>query len=104
MGLCPEGLQAVQRVATEVGVDRRGASGELDGGLDSRAHRTGMVKAGMRPNIPAHSRNRPHPKRGRTRWCNAAIHALRRRVERTWAWEDTGKRWLLRFARLQQRH
>ena len=35
---------------------------------------------------------------------NAAIHALRMRVERTFAWEDKCKRLLLRFERIQQRH
>ena len=33
-----------------------------------------------------------------------AIHALRMRVERTFAWEDKCKRLLLRFERIQQRH
>jgi transposase len=33
-----------------------------------------------------------------------AIHALRMRVERTFAWEDKFKRLLLRFERIQQRH
>jgi hypothetical protein len=32
------------------------------------------------------------------------MHALRRRVERTLAWDDTFKRFLLRFERIQQRH
>jgi len=50
-GLFPEGRHALQRVAQEVGLDRRGASGHLDGGFDSRAHRTCMVKAGMIPHI-----------------------------------------------------
>jgi hypothetical protein len=35
---------------------------------------------------------------------NATIHALRMRVERTFAWEDKFKRLLLRFERIQQRH
>jgi hypothetical protein len=34
----------------------------------------------------------------------AVIHALRMRVERTFAWEDKFKRLLLRFERIQQRH
>jgi len=34
----------------------------------------------------------------------AAIHALRVHVERTFAWEDKFKRLLLRFERIQQRH
>src|SRR5438067_4483779 len=41
---------------------------------------------------------------GRKRLFNAAIHALRMRVERTFAWEDKFKRLLLRFERIQQRH
>src|SRR5438132_4671840 len=32
------------------------------------------------------------------------FHALRMRVERTFAWEDKFKRLLLRFERIQQRH
>ena len=38
------------------------------------------------------------------RLFNAAIHALRMRVERTFAWEDKFKRLLLRFERVPQRH
>jgi transposase len=43
-------------------------------------------------------------KRGRKRLFNAAIHALRTRVDRTFAWEDKFKRLLLRFEHIQQRH
>jgi transposase len=35
---------------------------------------------------------------------DAAIRTLRAQVERTFAWEDTFKRLLLRFERIQQRH
>jgi transposase len=49
-------------------------------------------------------RNRKTTKRGRKRFFNEAIHALRMRVERTFAWEDKCKRLLLRFERIQQRH
>jgi transposase len=38
------------------------------------------------------------------RLFNAAIHALRTRVDRTFAWEDKFKRLLLRFEHMQQRH
>ena len=44
------------------------------------------------------------PKRGRKRWFNAVMHALRERVKRTFAWEDKFQRLLLRFERIQQRH
>jgi hypothetical protein len=63
-----------------------------------------MVHAGMIPNLKANPRNRKRTKRGRKRFVNAAIHALRTRVDRTVAWEDTFKRVLLRVEHLQQRH
>src|SRR5713101_216718 len=78
MVLLPKGLKALKQVAKEVGLDLRGAYVNLDGGFDST--------------------------RNRKLFFNAAIHALRARVERTFAWEDKFKRLLLRFERIQQRH
>ena len=89
MVLLPKGLQALKQVAKEVGLDLRGAYVNLDGGFDSRTNRKCIFNAGMIPNIPENPRNRKRPKRGRKRFFNAAIHALRMRVERTFAWEDT---------------
>ena len=104
MVLLPEGLKALKRVAKEVGVDLRGAYLNLDGGFDSTHKRKCIFNAGLIPNIKEDPRNRKTTKRGRNRLFNAAIHALRLRVERTLAWEDKFKRLLLRFARIQQRH
>ena len=66
--------------------------------------RTCIFHAGLPPNIKENPRNRKTTKRGRKRVFNAAIDALRMRVERTFAWEDKFKRLLLRFERIQQRH
>ena len=104
MGLLPKGLKALKRVAKEVGLDLRGAYLNLDGGFDSRANRKCIFNAGMIPNIPENPRNRKTTKRGRKRFFNGTIHALRLRVERTFAWEDKFKRLLLRFEHIQQRH
>jgi transposase len=104
MVLLPEGLKALKRVAKEVGLDLKGAYLNLDGGFDSAHNRKLIFNAGMIPNIKENPRNRKGRKRGRRRLFNAAIHALRLRVERTFAWEDKFKRLLLRFERLQQRH
>jgi hypothetical protein len=104
MVLFPEGLKALKQVAKEVGVDLRGAYLNLDGGFDSKANRKAIFNAGMIPNIKENPRNRKTTKRGRTRLFNAAIHALRLRVERTFAWEDKFKRLLLRFEHIQRRH
>jgi hypothetical protein len=104
MTLFPEGLKALKQVAKEVGVALRGVSLNLDGGFDSVCNRKGIFNAGLIPTIPENPRNRKHPKRGRKRLFNTAIHALRLRVEQTFAWEDKFKRLLLQFERLQQRH
>jgi transposase len=104
MVLLPESLQALKKMAKEVGVDLKGASLNLDGGFDSAHNRKCISNAGLIPNMKENPRNCKHPKRGRKRLFNAAIHALRLRVERTFAWEDKFKRLLLRFERIQQRH
>ena len=102
--LFPEGLKALKKVAKEVGLDLRGAYLNLDGGCDSAHNRKCSFNAGLLPTIKENPRNRKHTKRGRKRLFNAAIHALRMRVERTFAWEDKCKRLLLRFERIQRRH
>ena len=104
MVLLPEGLQALKKVAKAVGVDLRGAYLTRDGGFDSAHNRTCIFNAGLIPNIKENPRHRKHTKHGRKRLFNAAIHALRMRVERTFAWEDKFKRLLLRFERIQLRH
>jgi transposase len=104
MILLPEGLKALKRVAKTVGLTLTGAYLNLDAGFDSTHHRTCMFNAGMIPNIKENPRHRKRTKRGRKRFFNAAIHALRTRVDRTFAWEHTFKRLLLRFEHLQQRH
>jgi hypothetical protein len=100
----PQSLHALKKVAKQVGLDLRGTYLNLDGGFDSKANRKCIFNRGLIPNIPENPRNRKHPKRGRKRLFNAALHALRLRVERTFALEDTFKRLLLRFERIQQRH
>jgi transposase len=104
MVLLPEGLKALKRVAKTIGLTLTGAYLNLDAGFDSTHNRKCIFNAGMIPNIKENPRNRQHTKRGRKRLFNAAIHALRTRVDRTFAWEDKFKRLLLRFEHLQQRH
>jgi transposase len=104
MVLLPEGLKALKKVAKQVGLDLRDAYVNLDAGFDSTYNRKCIFNAGMIPNITENPRNRKRTKRGRKRLFNAAIHALRTRVDRTFAWEDKFKRLLLRFEHMQQRH
>jgi hypothetical protein len=104
MILLPEGLKALKRVAKTVGLTLTGAYLNLDAGFDSTHNRKCIFNAGMIPNIKENPRNRKRTKRGRKRLFNETIHALRTRVDRTFAWEDTFKRLLLRFEHIQQRH
>ena len=102
--LLPEGLKGLKRMAKLTGLVLEGSYLNLDGGFDSTSNRKAIFNAGMIPNITENPRHRKRPKRGRKRWFNEAIHALRERVERTFAWEDKFKRLLLRFEHIQQRH
>jgi transposase len=102
--LLPQGLKVLKRVVKLTGLQLDGASLNLDGGFDSARNRKAIFNAGMIPNIKENPRNRKAPKRGRKRLVNEAMHALRERVERTFAWEDKFKRLLLRFESIQQRH
>jgi hypothetical protein len=104
MVLLPEGLKALKKVAKQVGLNLKDAYVNLDAGFDSTYNRKCIFNAGMIPNIPENPRQRKRNKRGRKRFFNAALHALRTRVDRTFAWEDKFKRLLLRFERIQQRH
>jgi transposase len=104
MILLPEGLKALKKVAKTVGLDLGGAYLNLDSGFDSKHNRKCIFNAGMIPNIKENPRNRKQMKRGRKRLFNEAIHALRTRVDRTFAWEDKFKRLLLRFEHIQHRH
>ena len=89
---------------SRVGSDLGGAYLNLDSGFDSKRNRKLIFNAGMLPNLKENPRNRKRTKRGRKRFFNAAIHALRTGVDRTFAWEDKFERLLLRFEPMQQRH
>src|ERR671915_1746484 len=102
--LLPEGLKGLKRMAKLTGLVLEGSYLNLDGGFDSTSNRKAIFNAGMIPNITENLRHRKRPKRGRKRLFNAAMHALRERVERTFAWEDKFKRLLLHFEHIQQRH
>jgi hypothetical protein len=104
MVLLPESLKALKGVVKTVGLTLTGAYLNLDAGFDSTHNRKCIFNAGMIPNIKENPRNRKRTKRGRKRLFNEVIHALRTRIDRTFAWEDKFKRLLLQFEHIQQRH
>jgi transposase len=102
--LLPKSLKMLKRIAKLTGLELDRSYLNLDGGFDSKHNRKVIFNAGMIPNIPENPRNRKTTKRGRKRLFDQAIHTLRDRVERTFAWEDKFKRLLMRFEHIQQRH
>jgi hypothetical protein len=104
MALLPDALRVLKRVAKLLEWDLKDSYLNLDGGFDSKRNRKAIFNAGMIPSLKENPRNRKTTKRGRNRLFNPAIHRLRDRVERTFAWEDKFKRLLMRFERLQRRH
>ena len=82
------GLNALKKVANMVGVVLTGAYHNLDAGVDSTHHRTGLFNAGMIPTSTETPRHRQRTKRGRKRFFKAAIHALRTRMDQNIAWES----------------
>lgn len=104
MVLLADGLQDLQYVAALVGLELKGASLNLAAGFDSKANRKHVFNAGLKPNIVENPRNRQTPKRGRPRFFDPVLYAVRFTIERVFAWEDKFKRLLLRFETKQQRH
>jgi hypothetical protein len=103
--LLPEGLKAFKRVARLTGLRLHRSYFNLDGGFDSKSNRKVIFNAGLIPNLKENPLHRKTTKRGRKRLFDQAIHTLRDRAERTFAWEDKFKRLLLRFEHnIQQRH
>ena len=102
-GLVPGRLKALKQIAKEVGLDLRGAYVDLDSGFDSRGSEV-HLRCRHDPEHRRSPRNRKTTKRRHKRLFNEAIHALRLRVERTFAWEDRFRGLLLRLEHIQQRH
>jgi hypothetical protein len=71
----PTGRHAVKPVANAVGVDRKGAELNREGGVAATRQRTCMVKAGLRPHLTETPRQRTTTPRGRKRLFKDAIQA-----------------------------
>jgi hypothetical protein len=51
MGLLPQGLKDLKRVAREGGVELHGAGRNLEAGFARKANRKAVFKAGLKPNL-----------------------------------------------------
>lgn len=65
--LLSDGLKDLKSVATDAGIEIKGARINLDAGFESKANRKIVFNAGMKPNIAENPRNCQSPRRGRRR-------------------------------------
>ena len=96
-------MKDLKSVAQEAGIEIKGATLNLEAGFDSQANRKHVFNAGLKPNIKENPRNRKQTKRGRKRFFDSELYAVRTTSERVFAWEDKFKRLLLRFETKQRR-
>ena len=80
-------------------LDYKGAMFNADSSFDTRAARKLLWNRGIIPNIPENKRNRKTIKRGRKRHYRHDVYTNRFVSERTFAWIDKFKTWLIRFER-----
>jgi transposase len=94
-------LADFRKVVKEIGLDIRGKIFNLDMGFDSKPNRKIVWNFGMKPNIPENIRNRnkSKPKKGRPRYFDEEIYDGRFSVERTFGWEDSYRRLVIRYDR-----
>jgi len=74
----------------------------LDNGFDSRKNRKSIWNAGLKSNIKENPRNRKKTKRGRKRFFDKDLYALRFKCEQTFAWEDKFTRVITQFECLRE--
>lgn len=106
IGLLPDSLKQLKRVAREVEIDLTGIEFNLDSGFDSLKNRKIIWNAKMIPNIPQNPRNRDTSKQkiGRPRYFNNKSYPNRFTVERTYAWEDAYRSLVIRYDRKQSNY
>ena len=85
MGVLPQGLRDLKRVAREVGLEVSGALVNVVAGFASKATRKAVFHAGLKPQLKETARNRQKPKWGRRRLFDAVLSHRRFTGERTFA-------------------
>jgi len=104
MIILPESLQELINISKEVGFTLKGSIINLDSGFDSKNNRKKIWNRQMIPNIKENPRNRKKLKRGRKRFFNQDYYDRRFICERTFGWEDSYRRLVIRYEIKQANH
>ena len=98
MVLLTDALNDLKTTCAQTGIEVPDKTAlNLDAGFDSRKNRKTVWNAGLKPNIKENQRNRKKTKRGRKRFFDNELYALRFKCERTFAWEDKFRRVIVQF-------
>jgi transposase len=92
-------LQDAFKFLKKLGLDIAGAFFNADSAFDTKEARKTCFNHGVVPNIPENPRNRKHKKRGRPRLYDKEVYKRRFVAERSFAWVDKFKSFLIRFER-----
>jgi hypothetical protein len=102
--ILPETIDNLMEFTARIGLDLKGAPLTLDSGFDSQQNTTLLKQHGLIPMIYPNPRNTKEPIAiaRKFRWLNRELYRQRYKVERTFAWQDTYRKLVVSYERLEQ--
>ena len=102
--ILPETIDNLMEFTARIGLDLQGAAVTLDSGFDSKENKTLLQQHGLIPVIYPNPRNtkKPIAIARKFRWLNRELYRQRYKVERTFAWQDTYRKLVISYDRLEQ--
>lgn len=106
MGLFCDSLDCLTDFANLIGLDLKRSYLNLDAGFDSDNNKFIIRQAGMIPNIKVNPRSTKDRKKIYRRLddFNEEIYQQRFTIERTFAWQDTYRKLVIRYEQLECTH
>lgn len=102
--ILPETVENLLSFTTQIGLDLQGSLLTLDSGFDSQQNRDSVRAQGLVPVIYPNPRNTQKPivLARKFRWFNREAYRQRYKVERTFGWQDTYRKLVISYERLQE--
>lgn len=106
ISLFPASFNALTDLANIIGLDLRGSYFNLDPGFDSDANKVLIRFNEMIPNIKVNPRGTKNEEKliERTKNFDETIYKERFKIERTFAWQDTYRKLVIRYEKLEVTH
>ncbi len=102
--ILPETITNLMEFTERIGLDLKGSALTLDSGFDSKENKTLVKEHGIIPIIYPNPRNTKEPIAiaRKFRWLNREIYRERYKVERTFGWQDTYRKLVISYDRLEE--